>query len=266
MQQRPIAQQLCAEFLGTFTLLVFGLGVNAQVTLSEKSAGDYFSINMGWGLGVALGIFVAGGISGAHLNPAVTLAVAVWRGFPKTRIVPFIAAQLVGALVASSVIYVTYYDALMAYESAHATADSNAGVAADHYSMETAGIYATYPASHLSPIRGGLVDQIVGTTVLLMCIFAIGDQRNVAPQYGLGAFAVGALVLMIGMSFGFNCGYAINPVRDFGPRLFTYFAGWGPQVFEAHDGFWWVPIVGPCIGGILGGGIYDLLILRRHPQ
>ena len=129
----------------------------------------------------------------------------------------------------------------------------------------TAGIWATYPQPFLQPYPGGLIDQIVGTALLVGVIFAVGDRRNFAPEARLGPVVVGALVLLIGMTFGYNSGYAINPARDFGPRVFTALAGWGNEVFTHGNSWWWVPIVGPCIGGVLGGLIYDLLITRLHP-
>jgi glycerol uptake facilitator-like aquaporin len=129
----------------------------------------------------------------------------------------------------------------------------------------TAGIFATYPQPFLS-IPGGLVDQIVGTALLILVIFALTDRQNLAPESTLTPVLVGALVVVIGMTFGFNAGYAINPARDFGPRLFTALFGWGGEVFRAGNHWWWVPIVGPCIGAVLGGWIYDVLIAKNHPQ
>ncbi len=111
---------------------------------------------------------------------------------------------------------------------------------------------------------GGLVDQVVGTALLLLGIFAVSDRRNAGTATG-GPLVVGALVALIGMSFGFNAGYAINPARDLGPRLFTAAFGWGAEVFRAGGGWWWVPIVGPPIGALLGGAAYDGLVARHHP-
>jgi MIP family channel proteins len=200
-------------------------------------------------------VLVAGGVSGAHLNPAVTLALAVRRGFPWSKLLPYSLAQLVGAFVASAVVYVTYYDAIQLFDG---------GVRQVTGPQATAGIWATYPQAYLSPIVGGLIDQVVGTALLLLCIFAISDKRNLAPAPSVAPVLVGATVLVIGITFGYNCGYAINPARDLGPRLFTFLAGWGGDVFRAGDGWWWIPIVGPLIGGVLGAGIYDLLITRWH--
>lgn len=253
---RNTAREMAAEFLGTFVLIVFGVAVVAQVVLSGQQNGQYLSINLGWGLAVTMGAYVAGGISGAHLNPAVTLALAVHRGFAWSKVLPYILAQVLGAFAASAVVYATYYDALNFFDS---------GVRQITGERATAGIWATYPQPFLQPYPGGLIDQIVGTALLVGVIFAVGDRRNFAPEARLGPVVVGALVLLIGMTFGYNSGYAINPARDFGPRVFTALAGWGNEVFTHGNSWWWVPIVGPCIGGVLGGLVYDLLITRLHP-
>lgn len=253
---RSVAREMAAEFLGMFILIVFGCASVAQVVLSRHANGEYLSINLGWALGVTMGVYVAGGVSGAHLNPAVTLALAVFRGFPWRKVAPYCMAQMAGAFAASIVVYVTYLGALDHFDG---------GVRQVLGPQGTAGIWATYPQAFLQPWPGGVIDQIVGTAILVLCIFALSDTKNCAPTANLGPLLVGLLVLAIGMTFGFNSGYAINPARDLAPRLFTYFAGWGGEVFRAGPYWWWVPIVGPLIGGVLGGGIYDVLIARNHP-
>ena len=250
------AREALAEFLGTFVLIVFGAGVVAQVVLSGHQNGDYFSINLGWGLAVTMGIYVAGGISGAHLNPAITIALAAFRKFPKQKILPYLAAQFAGAFAASAMVFCTYREALDHFDH---------GVRQISGPFGTAGIWATYPQDFLSNFPGGIVDQIVGTALLVILIFAMGDQKNNAADTKLAPLMVGSSVVLIGMTFGFNAGYAINPARDFAPRLFTYFAGWGSDVFSAHDHWWWIPVFAPCIGALLGGAIYDQLITRHHP-
>ena len=249
-------REAAAEFLGTLVLIIFGVGVVAQVVLSGQTAGSYLSINIGWGLGVTMGVYVAAGVSGAHLNPAVTLALAVFRGFAWRKVAPYCLAQLAGAFTASAVVYATYHEALTHFDG---------GVRQVTGSLATAGIWATYPQSFLSTVPGGLVDQIVGTALLVAVIFALGDRRNLPPAPAIAPVIVGALVIAIGASFGYNAGYAINPARDFGPRLFTALAGWGSDVFRAGHSWWWVPIVGPLAGGLLGGLTYDTFIARRHP-
>jgi MIP family channel proteins len=247
-------REAAAEFLGTFVLIVFGTAVVAQVVLSGESHGGYLSINLAWGLAVTMGVYVAGGVSGAHLNPAVTLAVAIHRGFPWNKVGPFVTAQLAGAFTGAAVAYLTYREAFDHFDG---------GVRRVAGEKATAGIFATYPQPFLSTM-GGLVDQIVGTALLILVIFALGDNKNLAPEPRSGPIVVGMLVVLIGMTFGYNAGYAINPARDLGPRLFTAVAGWGSGVFVAGSYWWWVPIVGPLVGGALGGYVYDALIARQH--
>ncbi len=251
------AREAAAEYLGTFVLIVFGSGVVAQVLLSGQANGTYLSINIGWGLAVVMGVYVAGGVSGAHLNPAVTLALAVHRGFPWAKVLPYWAAQVAGAFAGAAVTFLTYREAFAHFDG---------GVRQVTGPLGTGGIFATYPQPFLSNVPGGLVDQVVGTALLLLVIFALGDAKNLAPEPKIAPLFVGALVVLIGMTFGYNAGYAINPARDFGPRVFTGIAGWGGEVFRAGNGWWWVPIVGPLAGGVLGGFVYDRFITRRHPQ
>jgi len=253
---RGVLREMLAEFFGTFILIVFGVGVVAQVVLSRNTAGTYLSINIAWGLAVAMGCYVAAGVTGAHLNPAVTLALAVHRKFPWAKVVPYSIAQVAGAFVASAVVYLTYREALSAFDG---------GVRQVAGAQGTAGIWATYPQQFLSTFPGGVIDQVVGTALLVAVIFGITDSRNSPAPAGLAPVIVGLLVVLIGATFGFNSGYAINPARDFGPRLFTFVAGWGGEVFRAGNSWWWVPIVAPCIGGIAGGWMYDAFVGHRFP-
>jgi MIP family channel proteins len=248
------AREAAAEFFGTFILIAFGVGVVAQTVLSQQANGSYLGINLGWGLAVMLGIYTAAGVSGAHLNPAVTVALAVHRAFPWRKVAPYVLAQVAGAFVASAVVFATYREAFAAFDG---------GLRAVEGATATAGIFATYPQPYLS-LAGGFVDQVIGTMLLMAGVLAVTDQRNVGPPAWLTAPLVGALVVAIGVAFGFNAGYAINPARDFGPRLFTFVAGWGSGVFTAGGGWWWVPITAPVVGAILGAFLYDLFINRHH--
>jgi MIP family channel proteins len=249
-----LSRELLAEFFGTFILIVFGVGVVAQVVLSKGAAGSTLSINIAWGLAVTMGCYVAAGVTGAHLNPAVTLALAVHRRFPWHKVLPYSLAQLAGAFIASAVVFVTYHEALNAFDS---------GIRQVVGPQGTAGIWATYPQPFLSVFPGGFIDQVVGTALLVGVIFAITDTRNSPAPAGLAPVVVGLLVLLIGATYGFNSGYAINPARDLGPRLFTFVAGWGGDVFRAGNGWWWVPIVAPCVGGVVGGWAYDFFVGSR---
>jgi MIP family channel proteins len=254
MKSYTLKHELYAEFLGTLVLIAFGAGVVAQVILSNQQNGTYFSINFAWGLAVTMGIYVAGGVSGAHLNPAVTLALAVRRGFAWPKVIPYWLAQTAGAFTGAALVFFVYREAFNSFDNGTRMVLGEKG---------TAGIFSTYPQPYLS-LFGGLVDQIFGTAILLLMIMAIGDARNNAAG-NLGPIVVGFLVMVIGMAFGFNAGYAINPARDLGPRLFTAIAGWGTEVFRAGDYWFWIPIIGPLIGGPLGAFVYDVLIGRHFP-
>ena len=267
--------ELMAEFLGTFVILAFGDGVVAMAvaalpgsgraatpTTIFLAAGDWLLIVFGWAWAVAFGVWVAGGVSGAHLNPAVTLGFAVRRKFPWRKVAPYWVAQVLGAFVGAALVFLVYNAAINAYNLAAHTPKSS-GQALASYS-----IFATFPAPYFhGGIGGPLIDQIVGTAFLVMLVVAVIDARNTAVGSNLGPLIIGFIVAAIGASYGANAGYAINPARDFGPRLFSYFAGWGkvalPGTFNGPGGFsnyWWIPIVGPLIGGVIGVVIYDLFI------
>jgi aquaporin-9 len=247
------AREAAAEFFGTFILIAFGVGVVAQTILSKETNGSYLAINLGWGLAVMLGIYTAGGVSGAHLNPAVTVALAVHRSLPWSKVLPYVLAQIAGAFAGAALVFLNYREAFTAFDG---------GMRLVEGAGATANIFATYPKPFLS-LAGGFVDQVIGTMLLMAGVLAVTDQKNVAPPPWLVGPLVGALVVAIGVAFGFNAGYAINPARDLGPRLFTAVAGWGPGVFTAAGGWWWVPVTAPCVGAILGAWLYDTFI-NRH--
>jgi len=244
MRTYSLAAQLCAEFLGTFVLIVFGSGVVASVVLFPDKGG-FTNITLAWGLAVTFGIYTAGKITGAHLNPAVTLALAVLRGFPWAKVLPYAAAQTAGAFVAAALVFANYKPAFLQ---------------ADPLLEKTAGVFTTFPAFSVS-LWPGLLDQVIGTALLLMLVFALTDEHN-QPPGNLTPILVGLAVVAIGMSFGSLHGYAINPARDLGPRLFTVIAGFRNNGLTDGTGVFWVPIAGPLVGGVLGGFIYDRLIGR----
>ena len=256
MNRNTLTREVLAEFIGTYVLITFGAANVAQVVLSHEKNGVYLSINIAWGIAVMMGIFVAGGVSGAHLNPAVTFANAVCRDFSWSKVFPYCAAQVAGAFCGAATAFFLYHEAFNAFDK---------GVRAVSGDTGTAGIFSTYPAPYLSTF-GGFVDQFIGTMMLMLVISAIGDARNNTALGNLGPIAVGLLVIVIGASMGMNAGYAINPARDLGPRLFTLVAGWGTEVFRAGNYYFWVPIVGPILGGIAGTFIYDLFVGKRFPQ
>ncbi|MFF7872469.1 MIP/aquaporin family protein [Streptomyces qaidamensis] len=268
-----LAGECLAEFLGTFVLIAFGCGVVAMTvaalpgsgrtegpTVFFLGAGDWLLITWGWAMAVILGIYVAGGVSGAHINPAVTLAFAVRRKFPWVKVVPYWVSQVLGALAGAALVYAVYHDAVNAFD------DAMEGPKTNGHTLASFSIFATFPAPYFNGgVWGPLVDQIVGTAFLVMLVVAIIDLRNTAVKANLGPLVIGFVVAAIGMSFGANAGYAINPARDFGPRLFTWMAGWEDLAFPgslagAFSDYWWIPVVGPLVGGVIGVLVYDLFI------
>lgn len=244
-----------AETLCTYVMMVFGLGSVAQVVTGQGAFGQYISINLGFALGVAMGVHVGGKVSGAHMNAAVSFTMCTF-GQLRWKMLPlYVFAQLLGSFLAAGTIYAVYYDAIHDYCGGNLTVTGE---------KATAGIFATYPAPYLS-LLGGFIDQVFDTAMLLLCLMALSDQKNKPAAAGSEPIAVGLLVLLIGISLGSNSGYAINPTRDIAPRVFTAIAGWGGDVFRAGNGWWWVPLVAPPIGGVLGAGLYKALVEMHHP-
>jgi len=262
------AGEYAAEFLGTAILILFGDGVVAMAvaglnqsgrgTEIFQASGDWLLIGWGWGFAVTLAVYAVGGITGAHINPAVTVSFALRRGFPWSKVPGYIAAQVLGAFVGAAIVYAVYKGAIDSYERAH---DITRG---DPDSVPTYSIFATFPAKYLTTFIGPLVDQIVGTALLVGLVFAVTDELNQAVRANLAPVVVGFIVVAIGISFGANAGYAINPARDFGPRILALIAGWGKVAFPGDYGnvntYFWIPIVGPLIGGPLGAYIYDFVV------
>lgn len=247
-----LTAELTAEFLGTFVLILFGTGVVAMVILfptsnpGETIHGGFTNITLGWGLAVTMGIYIAGKISGAHLNPAVTLAFAVFRGFPWRKVLPYSIAQTAGAFAAAALVFWNYLPAF------HRV---------DPQLERTAGVFTTFPAFPNLP-QAGFLDQLIGTGLLVLMIFAIIDEFNAPPGANLAPALIGLVVVAIGMSFGGMHGYAINPARDFGPRLFTVVAGFRDNGITDGTHVWWIPIVAPLLGGLAGAALYDFGIRR----
>jgi len=259
---------MLSEYLGTFVLIAFGDGVVAMAvaalnqsgrgTLIFNASGDWLLITWGWAMAVTFGVYVAGGISGAHLNPAVTIAFASRRKFPWAKVPHYVFAQFLGALTGAALVYIVYKDAIHSYERMHHI------VRGATSSVPTYSIFATFPAGYFHNWVGPFIDQVVGTAFLVGFVFAVVDVLNQPVKANLAPFVIGFIVLAVGISFGANAGYAINPARDFGPRMFALVAGWGKVAMPGDYGnvntFFWIPIVGPFLGGLIGAYVYDLVI------
>jgi glycerol uptake facilitator protein len=261
--------EVSSEFLGTFVLIALGEGVVAMAVAALNqsgrgeqifaASGDWLLIAWGWALAVTFGVYVAGGISGAHLNPAVTLALAVRRGFPWGKVLPYIGAQTLGAFAGAALVFFNYRHAIDSYERAHNVVRGVGSGPGD--STVTFSIFATFPAPYYgTDVAGPLTDQIIGTMFLIILVFALTDTLNQPPKSNLAPIVLGLVVAAIGMSFGANAGYAINPARDFGPRVLAWLAGWGSVALPGVNSYFWIPIVGPLVGGVTGAFVYDLFI------
>jgi len=252
---RKLLGELIAEYLGTLVLMLFGTGAVAMVALfgtgvpGEVVKGGYTNITLAWGLGVTMGIYIAGAISGAHLNPAVTLALAVFRRFPWMKVLPYCIVQIAGAFTAAALVFWNYRLAFLKF---------------DPGLEKTANVFTTFPAFP-HELSAGFLDQLIGTGLLMLMIFAITDERNQPPAI-LQPALIGLIVVAIGMGWGAMHGYAINPARDFGPRLFTAVVGFRNNGLTDGSGVFWVPILGPLLGGLIGAALYDFGIRRFLPS
>jgi glycerol uptake facilitator protein len=184
------------------------------------------------------------------LNPAVTLALAVFRGFPWGKVAPYWLAQTAGMFTGAALVFVNYRTAFLRF---------------DPLLEKSAGVFTTFPLIKDVPVAG-FVDQVIGTAILLFLVFAVTDERNQPVSGNLAPVVVGLIVVAIGMSFGALHGYAINPARDLGPRLFTVAAGFRNNGLTDGSGVFWVPVVAPLLGGILGAAAYEFGLRRFLPE
>jgi glycerol uptake facilitator protein len=252
--------ELWAEFFGTFILISFGDGVVAMLWALPgsgrgtygnilHSSGDWLLVTWGWALAVAFAVYVSGGITGAHINPAVTLMAAMRRQLPWNKVLGYWGAQVLGAFVGAALVFLVYNNAINHYDQVQHIVKGTAA------SESTYSTFATFPAAYFHSFLGPLIDQIVGTFFLVLFICAVTDEFNLPVGSNMGPFVIGMIIMALGISFGANAGYAINPARDFGPRLFAWIAGWGKEAMPGNYGnvndYFWVPIVGPLIGAAI---------------
>lgn len=246
-------QEFIAEFFGTMVLILFGCGSVAMTVLfasgseipGEVVKGGYTNVVLGWGLAVTMGIYVSGTISGAHLNPAVTLAFATTGRFPWSKCLHYMLAQFAGAFVGAGIVFAVYRGKWLLSDPE-----------LDH----TSGVFATFPA--VPGFFPGFFDQVVGTALLVGLILAVVDKFNSPPGSNLAPLVIGLIVVAVGISFGGMHGYAINPARDLAPRLFAVVAGFKNNGFTDGTGIWLAPVIGPLVGGVIGALIYDSFIGR----
>lgn len=244
-----------AEFLGCFMLMTFGNGINCQVTVSklynpDQAKGDYLSISFGWGVGVAMGVWVAGGISGGMINPAVTIALATFRKFPWKKVPIYIIAQILGCFCGSLCIYGLYVNPIRVVDP--------------NQTETTASLFTTYPAEFLrqpSTRMSAFYNEFFASGILLIVILAIGDSSNTPPPDGLAPLVLLWLVWGLGACLGWQTAYAVNPARDLGPRLMLYVVGYSPKILWTFNAWYWIwtPILATISGALMGCTIYDTL-------
>ncbi|KAF9221599.1 major intrinsic protein superfamily membrane channel protein [Gyrodon lividus] len=253
---REFIREPAAEFLGTMILVIFGCGGDCQVVLSSNPAvasspkGEYLSLNFGWAIGVAMGVWACSGISGGHINPAVTLALASVRNFPWKKVPYYILAQLLGGICGAGIIYANYYHAINLYE----------GGSGIRTISGTGGLFATYAADYMTSVSCFFA-EFLGSAMLIIAILSVTDKKNGPPPPGLVPVALFFTILGIGLALGMETGYAINPARDLGPRILTAMVGYGKAVFDFRNQYWiWCPLLGPILGMQAGAMVYDTLV------
>lgn len=246
-----------AEFFGTFVFLLCGMGCVAGLKLAGASMGQW-EISIIWGMAVAMGVYLSAGVSGAHLNPSVTIALAIFGCFPKRKIIPFIVAQMVATFLAAALVYLLYQNL---FDSALIAAGNDAA-----RKVALAGVFCTFPNPGITLMQA-ILCEIVITAVLMALIMALTDDGNGVPNGALAPLLIGLLVALLGASFGPLTGFAMNAARDFGPRLFAYLVGWGPDVMTGYPinpglgaPYFLVPLLAPIVGACLGAFLYKVLI------
>ncbi|CAD6966891.1 unnamed protein product [Tilletia controversa] len=245
-----------AEFLGTCILIIFGNGINMQVFVSRlydpsSPKGDYLSVSFGWGIGTAMAIFVGGGVSGAHLNPAVTLSLAIFRGFPWKKVPQYVIAQIAGGMVGALLIYGLYVNPIRVVDPGK--------------TETTAALFTTFPAEFLrspSTRLTAFYNEVLATAVLLIIILAIGDAANTPPPDGMAPLTLLWAIVGIGATLGWQTAYCLNIARDLGPRIALAILGYPADLIWSFNAYYflWTPILATLVGAVLGGFIYDALI------
>ena len=282
MNKTCLRRAMVAEFLGTFLLIFFGCGAVHAAVLTGAQSG-LWQVAIVWGVAIMLAIYAIGAVSGAHINPAVTVASAVWRQFPVTRVVPYIVAQLAGAFLAAAVLFVLFEPHIAAKEASKGVVRGQPG------SEMTAMCYGEYyPApgslgdgeepysaeahaklkSRMSQSRA-LLAEVLGTMILAFVIFAVTDEHNPgSPINRMAPVFIGLTVSVLISVIAPLTQACFNPARDFGPRVFAFFAGWGEIALPGFSDLGWltVYIIAPIVGAVLGGGLYDFAIRPAYSE
>ena len=248
-----------AEFLGTFVFLLCGIGCVAGLKLAGASFGQW-EVSITWGLAVTMGVYLCAGVSGAHLNPSVTIALAIFGCFDKRKIIPFIIAQMLAGFCAAALVYLLFNNL---FTDALAAAGSPAQTTA------LAGVFCTFPNPNISMVQAFLTEMVI-TAVLMALIMALTDDGNGVPRGAMAPLLIGLLVALLGASFGPLTGFAMNAARDFGPRFFAFVAGWGTDVMTGYPlskkitiPYFLIPLTAPIVGACLGAFAYKVCVGKQ---
>ncbi|KAJ5180252.1 hypothetical protein N7492_003462 [Penicillium capsulatum] len=248
---RHYLREPLAEWLGVTVAMLIGLCATLSNFTSSGQAGTYTSQSVAWGFGFMVAIYITGGISGGHLNPAFSIALSVFRGFPARKCVIYIAAQLLGAITAGGIAYAIYHDAILEIV-ATTKLPQNTSVAAQ--------AMITMPKPFVHPATA-FFTEFLGSAILFAAIVALGDDTNAPPGAGMQAFVLGILISVVILALGYNTGGCFNCARDFGPRLVAVMAGWGGHLFRDMHAWWiWGPWCADISGALFGALIYDMAI------
>ncbi|MCQ2994738.1 aquaporin [Pseudomonas quasicaspiana] len=260
LQEPTLKGQCVAEFLGTALMIFFGTGCVAALKVAGATFG-LWEISIIWGLAVAMAIYLSAGVSGAHLNPAVSIALSIFAGFEKRKLPFYIAAQIAGAFCGAGLVYLLYTSLFFEFEQTHQMIRGSVA------SLELASAFSTYPNPAISVGQAALVECVI--TAILMCvIMSLTDDNNGLPRGALAPLLIGLLVALIGASTAPLTGFAMNPARDFGPKLMTFLAGWDEVAFTGGRDipYFLIPIFAPILGACLGAAGYRALIARHLPR
>lgn len=260
LQQPSLSGQCMAEFLGTALLIFFGTGCVAALKVAGASFG-LWEISIIWGIGVSMAIYLTAGVSGAHLNPAVSIALWLFADFDKRKLPFYILAQVAGAFCAALLVYTLYSGLFIEFEQTHQI------LRGSQASLDLASVFSTYPNPVLSTGQAFLVEVVI-TAILMGVIMSLTDDNNGLPRGAMAPLLIGLLIAVIGSAMGPLTGFAMNPARDFGPKLMTFVMGWGEiSLTGGRDiPYFLVPIFAPILGACLGAAAYRTMIARHLPS
>lgn len=273
MHNMQLQRALIAEMIGTFLLVLFGTGVVAADVIMGAQVGQW-QVAVVWGFGVALAIYTTASISGAHLNPAVSLAFAIFRRseFPFNRMLLYWGAQLVGAVLAGLVVLAVFSPFIVRFEQINgyirgAPGSQHSAMIFGEYFPDPNNLGTDEAVQALISAPTAAAIEGLGTAILVLIIFSLSDKRNAAlPNKGLAPFFIGFTVAVLISIFAPLTQAGWNPARDFGPRIVAFFAGWGSIAIPGPNGGFWAYIIGPLIGAPIGAAVHEFLLKPGLPN